>query len=180
MIYLQILWSFIKIGALTFGGGYAMLPILQNEVVKRRQWLTETEAVDYFMMAQCLPGVIAVGASILVGKKVKGNLGGILATLGVALPSMVMMSLLAALVETTIDLPMVGYALAGIRVAVCVLIANTVAQLIKKAVIDLKTFILFAAALALTLIFSFSPIIFVVVAAVVGIVLKLVAGRKTS
>lgn len=180
MSYLQLLWSFLKIGALTFGGGYAMLPILQDEIIKRRQWLSDIEVMDYFMMSQCLPGVIAVGTSILIGKKIKGNLGGIIAALGVSLPSMVMMAAVTALVETTIDLPVVGYALAGIRVAVSVLVVNTVAQLLKTSIVDIKTFILFAVALAVALIFSFSPVIFVIVAAVAGIVLKLVAGGKAS
>ena len=93
------LWSmffaFARIGGLTFGGGYAMLPMLQREVVEKRGWATEEELMDYYAIGQCTPGVIAVNTATFIGQKYRGDLGGIVCTLGVVFPSLIIISLLA-------------------------------------------------------------------------------------
>ena len=157
---------------MTFGGGYAMLPILQREVVEKRGWATENELMDYYAIGQCTPGVIAVNTATFAGRKVKGNAGGIVATLGVVFPSIVIISLLAGVITTFADVAWVKNAFAGIRVCVCVLIFNAVVKLWKKSVVDKKTLALYALILFASLLTDLSPVIFVLFAAVSGIVLQ--------
>ena len=133
---LELFLTFAKVGVMTFGGGYAMLPILQREVVENKGWATEEELADYFAIGQCTPGVIAVNTATFIGRKKDGVPGGIVATLGVVFPSLVIISLLAGVITRFSELVWVKNAFAGIRVCVCVLIFNAVWKLGKKAVID--------------------------------------------
>ena len=118
--------AFARIGGLTFGGGYAMLPMLQKEVVEKYHWATEEELMDYYAIGQCTPGVIAVNTATFVGQKRRGVVGGIFATLGVVAPSLVIVCIIAAFISNFADLPAVQNAFAGVRVCVCVLIFNAV------------------------------------------------------
>lgn len=170
--------TFAKVGVMTFGGGYAMLPILQREVVEKKGWATEEELTDYYAIGQCTPGVIAVNTATFIGQKKKGILGGIVATLGVVFPSLVIISLLAGVIEAFCNLVWVQHALAGIRVCVCILILNAVVKLYKKAVLDKLTFLIFLVVALGSYFTSMSPVIFVVVAAVCGIVIKAMGGQK--
>ncbi len=171
--------SFARVGVLTFGGGYAMLPMLQREVVEKRGWATEEELTDYFAIGQCTPGVIAVNTATFVGQKQGGVSGGIVATLGVVFPSFVIITLLAALLSNFADLPAVKNAFAGIRVCVCVLILNAVVKLWKKTVVDLPTLVIFVLVFGLSLFLDISPVIFVVAAGAAGAVLgSLGVGKK--
>ena len=174
----EMFLTFAKVGVMTFGGGYAMLPILQREVVDNKGWATEEELMDYFAIGQCTPGVIAVNTATFIGQKYKGTLGGIFATLGVVFPSVVIISLLAGVIETFSHIALVQHAFGGIRVCVCVLIFNAVVGLYKKAVVDLPTLLLFLAVAAGSYFTPISPVIFVVVAAVLGLVLKVLGGKK--
>ncbi len=178
MILLDLFFTFAKVGVMTFGGGYAMLPILQREVVEKKGWATEEELMDYFAIGQCTPGIIAVNTATFIGQKNKGILGGIFATLGVVFHSLIIISLLAGVIETFSHIALVQHALAGIRVCVCVLIFNAVVGLYKKAVIDLPTFIIFLLVAVGSYFTPLSPVVFVIAAAVVGIVLKVVGGKK--
>ncbi len=174
---LSLFFTFAKIGVMTFGGGYAMLPILQREVCEKKAWATDEELMDYFAIGQCTPGVIAVNTATFIGQKRKGILGGILATLGVVFPSLVIISLLAGVIEAFSHLEFVQHAFGGIRICVCVLIANAVVKLSKKSVIDWKTIIIFSGVTLASLFTDLSPVIFVLIAAVLGIAIKLVEGR---
>ena len=98
-LYIDLFFTFAKVGVMTFGGGYAMLPILQREVVENKGWATEEELMDYFALGQCTPGIIAVNVATFIGQKLTGILGGIIATLGVAFPSVVIISMLAGVIE---------------------------------------------------------------------------------
>ncbi|MBR4888728.1 MAG: chromate transporter [Clostridia bacterium] len=178
MILLDMFFTFAKVGVMTFGGGYAMLPILQREVVEKKGWATEEELMDYFAIGQCTPGIIAVNTATFIGQKNKGILGGIFATLGVVFPSLLIISLLAGVIETFSHIAIVQHALAGIRVCVCVLIFNAVLGLYKKAVVDLPTLLLFLAVAAGSYFTPLSPVVFVVLAAVLGIALKVLGGKK--
>jgi len=178
MILLDMFFTFAKVGVMTFGGGYAMLPILQREVVEKKGWATEEELMDYFAIGQCTPGIIAVNTATFIGQKNKGILGGIFATLGVVFPSLIIISLLAGVIETFSHIAIVQHALAGIRVCVCVLIFNAVLGLYKKAVVDLPTLLLFLAVTVGSYFTPLSPVVFVVLAAVLGIALKVLGGKK--
>ena len=95
----ELLLVFARIGAVTFGGGYAMLPILQRELVEKRGWVTEEEIMDYFAIGQCTPGVIAVNTATFVGIKLRGYPGAVFATVGIVLPSIVIITLIAAVIS---------------------------------------------------------------------------------
>jgi chromate transporter len=172
MSYLKLFLLFAKIGVMTFGGGYAMLPILQRELVDTRHWVTEEELADYFAIGQCTPGIIAVNTATFIGHKRKGIPGGIVATLGVVFPSLIIITILAGLITTFADLPFVQNAFAGIRVCVCVLIFNAVIKLWKGAVKSILAFGIFlVVALAATFL-NLSPAIYVLVTAALGIILE--------
>ncbi len=171
-------WTFAKVGVMTFGGGYAMLPILQREVVANKGWATEEELMDYFAIGQCTPGVIAVNTGTFIGQKLAGIPGGIIATLGVVFPSVVIISALAGVIEAFSHLVWVQKAFGGIRVCVCVLILNAVVKLYKKAVVDKATFAIFLLVMLGSTFTNLSPVVFVLIAAVAGIILKNMEGKK--
>ena len=168
----ELFYTFAKVGVMTFGGGMAMLPILQREVVENKGWATDEELTDYFAIGQCTPGIIAVNTATFVGQKQQGVLGGIVATLGIVFPSFIIISALAGVINTFSHLAWVQHAFAGIRVCVCVLIFNAVVKLWKKSVVDKKTLALYAVILLASLLTDLSPVIFVLFAAVSGIVLQ--------
>ncbi len=170
--YVDLFLTFARIGGLTFGGGYAMLPMLQKEVVESRGWATEEELMDYYAIGQCTPGVIAVNTATFVGKSTAGIAGGIVATLGVVFPSLVIITLIAAFLMNFAELAIVKNAFAGIRVCVCLLIFNAVMKLLKKSVIDKPTAAIFAVVMLGSILTDLSPIVFVVLAGVAGIFIK--------
>ena len=171
-IYLQLFLTFAKIGVVTFGGGAAMLPILQREVVENKHWATEEELVDYYAIGQCTPGIIAVNTATFVGQKLKGLFGGIFATLGMVFPSLVIISILAGLITNFADLAWVQNAFAGIRACVCVLIFNATVRLMKKSVVDKRTAVIFVVVLLGSVFLDISPVWFVLCSALLGIILK--------
>ena len=177
-ILIDMFLTFAKVGVMTFGGGYAMLPILQREVVENKNWATEEELMDYFAIGQCTPGVIAVNTATFIGKKHKGTLGGIFATLGGVFPSILIITLLAGVIESFSHLTWVQNALAGIRICVCVLIMNAVVKLGKKSIVSFATFIIFLLVALGSLLTNISPVIFVILAAIAGIVIKTIGGSK--
>ena len=164
--------TFAKIGIMTFGGGMTMLPILQREVVENKNWTTEEELMDYYAIGQCTPGIIAVNTATFIGQKQKGIFGGILATLGVVTPSLLIITLLAGVIQQFAHLPAVKNAFAGIQVCICVLIFNAVMKLLKKAVIDKRTAGIFVLVLLGGVFLTLSPVWFVIAAALAGILLK--------
>ena len=132
----DLFWTFCKIGALTFGGGYAMLPIIQREIVENKKWSTEKEILDYYAVGQCTPGVIAVNTATFIGFKIRGIIGGIVATIGVIFPSLIIILIIASFLQNFADMAIVQSAFAGIRVAVVALIITTVIKLLKSSVKD--------------------------------------------
>ena len=167
-----LFWTFAKMGVMTFGGGYAMLPILQREVVENKHWATEEEIIDYYAIGQCTPGIIAVNTETFIGQKKRGAAGGIMATLGVVFPSLVIISILASLVTNFSHLTWVQNAFAGIQVCVCVLIFNAVMKLLKKSVVDKRTAVIFILVMLGSVFSGVSPIWFVIISAFAGILLK--------
>ena len=168
-IYWELFKAFAKVGGLTFGGGYAMIPILERELVENHDWVSEEELMDYYAVGQCTPGIIAVNTATFVGNKLAGTLGGIIASIGVVFPSVVIITVIAAVLQNFADIPAVKSAFSGIRVCVCVLIFNAVIKLWKKAVTDRAVLILFLAVFVLSVLFDISPVVFVILCACAGI-----------
>lgn len=168
----QLFFAFARIGGLTFGGGYAMLPMLQKEVVEKNKWATEEELMDYYAIGQCTPGVIAVNTATFVGQKYRGTIGGIFATLGVVFPSLVIITVIAAFISNFAHLPVVQNAFGGIRVCVCVLIFNAVTKLWKKSVKDKIAVVICLAVFAASVILELSPVLCVLLAGVTGVVVN--------
>ena len=164
--------TFARIGGLTFGGGYAMLPILQREVVEKNKWATDEELMDYYAIGQCTPGVIAVNTATFIGQKNKGIMGGVMATLGVVTPSLIIITLIAAFISNFSDLAVVKNAFAGVRVCVCVLIFNAVVKLWKSSVVDKATLVIFIGVFLGSVFTKLSPIVFVLITAIAGILVK--------
>ena len=176
---LHLFGAFFRIGLFTFGGGYAMLPMLQREVVEKYHWATDDELLDYFAIGQCTPGVIAVNTATFVGTKLRGTLGGAVATVGVVCPSVLIILLISTLLKNFADYPVVQHAFAGIRAGVCALICMSLYKLYKKGVKGAFANGIFVVSLLLVVIFDISPIIIVVAAILLG-VLKVQIGRKKS
>lgn len=176
--YFELFLTFAKIGVTTFGGGYAMLPILQREVVEEKHWASDEELIDYFAIGQCTPGVIAVNVATFIGNKLKGIVGGIVATLGVVFPSLVIITLIAAVISNFMDIVWVQNAFAGIRACVCIFIFNAVVKLWRSAVIDFPSFLIFALVFAGSTFLSISPVLYVLIAGVAGVMLTVLGVRK--
>ena len=171
MKLLTLFLSFAKVGVMTFGGGYAMIPILEREIIDRQGWASSEELMDYYAVGQCTPGVIAVNTATFIGYKVAGCAGGVVATLGVVFPSVVIISLIAGILTNFADIPAVKSAFTAIRVCVCVLIFNAVLKLWKGAVKDKAGLVLFLIVFLLSLFFDISPVVFVIFCAAAGLVL---------
>ena len=150
-IYLDLFLTFAKVGVCTFGGGYAMLPILQREVVEKKSWATDEERTDYFAVGQRTPGIIAVNTATFIGYKYKRVPGSMLATLGLVFPSLVIITAIAAFLSNFADIPVVQHALAGINAAVVALIASSVLKLGKSTLKNGTAIAIFLCVLALAL-----------------------------
>ena len=169
--YLDLFLVFMRIGGFTFGGGYAMLPMLQKEVVESRHWATEEELMDYYAIGQCTPGVIAINTASFIGYKTKGLFGAACATFGVIAPSLVIITIIAALLQNFADNMYVKYAFSGIRVCVCVLILDATIKLGQKSIIDRITLLVFLIILGLSFFTNISTVLLVILAGISGIFL---------
>mgnify|MGYP000909565688 CR=1 FL=1 len=166
-IYWQIFFTFFRIGSFTFGGGYAMIPLIQEEVVKNKKWIGEHEFIDMLAMAQSAPGVMAINTAIFIGYKMRGLKGSLIAALGTALPSFIIILLIAMVFTTFRENPTVERIFKGIRPAVVALIAAPLYKMSKSAGMTWKTVIIPIAAVLLIWLAGISPI-WVVLAAVLG------------
>ena len=192
-LYLDLFATFAKVGVCTFGGGYAMLPILQRELVEKRNWATEEELSDYFAIGQCTPGIIAVNTATFVGHKLRGAAGGVAATLSLVFPCLVIIMLIAAFLQNFAELPVVIHAFNGVRACVCALILSSVLKLRKSTVVDVPTVIIFVVVAVLAVVGNFvtfpagtalaavigfvtSPIVLVVLAGVTGLCVRAAKG----
>ena len=176
--YFDLFWTFCRIGGLTFGGGYAMLPMLQKEVVETKKWATEEEVMDYYAVGQCTPGVIAVNTATFIGYKHQGSIGALVATSGVVFPSLVIIMILASFLQSFAEIPIVQHAFNGIRVAVCVLVLNAVIKLWKGSVIDRICLMIVLATILLGIFTNISPVFIVIATAIVGLLVKGGKGEK--
>lgn len=175
---LELFWAFCRIGGLTFGGGYAMLPMLQAEVVDKYKWATEEELLDYYAVGQATPGIIAVNTATFIGYKNKGIIGALFATAGVVFPSLVIIMIIAGLIENFSDIQVVQHAFSGVRIVVCVLILNAVIKLWKNSVKGKLGIIIFILSFVAAALLKISPIYIVIISAIVGLLTKYKRGEK--
>ncbi len=178
MYLFKLFLIFAKIGLFTFGGGYAMFPVIKGEIIEKRGWITEEELLDYYAIGQCTPGIIAVNVATFVGKKLKGFFGALSATLGVIFPSIVIILLIASCINNFADLWFVQSAFSGIRVAVIVLILNTIISMWKKSMKAPFDYIVFLLALVLSFFNILSAVIVVIASAVSGIAYTVIHTKK--
>ena len=176
----DLFFTYMKIGFINFGGGYAMLPLLERELVNKRGWTTLDELRDYFAVGQCTPGVIALNVSTFIGQKRKGVAGALAAAAGFLLGPILIILLIAAFLTNFADLPAVQHAFAGIRVCVCVLILQAVLRLWKNSVVDVFSFVLYAVILALNALGTFTSLLPVKIPAAVLVILAGLAGLAVS
>ena len=174
----EIFWSFLKIGAFTFGGGYAMIPLIQHEVINRRGWLTREEFVELLTIAQAAPGPIALNTAVFVGYKYRGYRGALSAVLGVVIPSFVIILVVAMFFHTMRDNRWVDAAFKGMRPAVVALIVAPIIGLAR----GMGGFLLFVSGVvAVTVWFwEVSPVWFLVMGAVAGILWALIRGKEVK
>ncbi len=172
--------SFFKIGAVTFGGGYAMLPIIQKEIIEKKGWVSNEDVVDYYAVGQCLPGVIAVNTALFIGNKIKGKQGGIAAALGVVTPSVLIITVIAAFIQNFLEYPMVQYAFYGIRVVVCALITQAILKLWKTAVKDVFGLVVYLGALVLALFVKAPTVLLVLLSLAAGLVAHRIQEKKAG
>ena len=175
---LELFTSFFKIGILTFGGGMAMLPMLQSELVEKRHWVTEEEILDYFAIGQCTPGIIAVNTATFVGYKRKKAIGGLFSTLGVICPSIIIILIVAAFMGNISEYEIVQKALWGIRIAACALILDGIIKLFQKGVKKAFGYIVFAAALLSVLFLGAKSVIIIIIAIIVGIIYGILKAKR--
>ncbi|MDR3139756.1 MAG: chromate transporter [Treponema sp.] len=166
--YFDLLFTFMKMGCLTFGGGYAMIPVVERELINKKGWTTMDEVMDYYTIAQVTPGIIAVNVSTFVGYKRKGVPGGILTTLGFVFPGILFISIIALFLTNFSDIPAVQHAFAGIRVAVGALILDTVIKLFKGVFKDRKAIVIFILAFCLSAALNASPVLLIAAAGLAG------------
>ena len=169
---LDLFWTFFRIGGLTFGGGYAMLPMIQKEVVEKRKWATDEEVVDYYAVGQCTPGVIAVNTATFIGYKQKGIVGGVIATLGVIFPSLIIIMTIAAFLQNFAEIQCVQYAFSGIRVAVVALVINAIIKLWKTSVKDNIGIFIAITSFIVVAFLNLSPIYIILASVSIGLLLK--------
>ncbi len=165
---LRLFGVFFMIGSVTFGGGIAMLPILERELVTKRKWMTSTQMVDWFAIGQCTPGIIAVNVSTFIGYSRRGLVGAIVATAGIVTPSILVITALAGLLGQTDGIPWMQRALEGINVVVAVLLLDAVIGLGKKTLIDLPTALIAVGAFVGMAVFNVSGVFIVLASGGIG------------
>ena len=174
----KIFAAFFRIGALTFGGGYSMLPMLQKEAIDKTGWISEDQLTDFYALAQCQPGLIAVNMAVLIARPRFGFWGAMAAVGGVVLPSLLIILAIAALLGEVSHLEMIAHAFAGIRVAVAALVIQAVLRLIKNGVIDIATAVIAVGAFGVLLLDWINPVAVIIVAALSGLLIKRLTCRK--
>ncbi len=175
---LQLLLSFMKIGIVTFGGGYAMIPIIENETSKKRKWVSGEDLLDIVAISESTPGPIAICAASFIGYRVVGVIGAFMATLGVVLPSFVIIFLISIFLREFSSYDIVKYAFTGIRAGVLALIIKAVISMFKKAPKNILAYVIMALSFSLTILFSTNVLVIILSSAVVGIVASYIMRKR--
>ncbi len=175
---LALFWTFFKIGAFTFGGGYAMIPLIQREVVENHGWLDDDDIMSVIAISESTPGPIAINMATFVGYRTAGVLGSIMATLGVVLPSYIIILLVSGVLRRFYDLQPVRYAFMGIRAGVLALIAKALWSLYKKCPHNLLSYVLMMAAFIVVAFFKVSALVVIIGCALCGLISSLLMARR--
>ena len=174
----QLFLTFLKIGAFTFGGGYAMIPLISREVCDEKKWLTENDIIEVVAIAESTPGPIAVNSATFVGYKTAGFWGAFFATLGVVLPSFVIITIISFVLKEFGNLRAVKYAFWGIRAGVLALILKALVSMYKACPKGIISYIIAAGAFILTALVGFNAIYVIIGCAVLGLVYSLIAKKE--
>lgn len=170
-MFWDIFSTFFKIGISTFGGGYAMLPILEKEAVEKKGWVSMVEVMDYYAISQCTPGIIAVNTATYIGYKTNKIKGAVAAVAGILTPSIIIILIIAGLIQRFSALPILNHAFNGIQIAVGVIIINAVIKMVKSGIIDKITFVIFVGTLVILLLVKISTIWVIVGAFILSMIL---------
>lgn len=176
----QLFCSFFRIGAFTFGGGYAMIPLIQRETVEEKHWLTDDDILEILAIAESTPGPIAINSATFVGYRVAGVMGAFCATFGVVLPSLVIISILSYVIDAFKSNVYVAYAFWGIRAGVLALVTKALWTMFKKQPKKPFTYIIMFLALVAVAFFKVNTIIVLVVCAAAGLCFSIAADRKAG
>ncbi len=179
-LMLSLFWTFFKIGAFTFGGGYAMIPLIQKETAENKKWVTEDDILEIVAIAESTPGPIAINAATFVGYKVCGFAGALFSTLGVVLPSFLIISIISLVLKKFESVKVIKYAFFGIRAGVLALIVKALLSMYKKCPKNTVSYIVIAAAFILTALLKLNVLLVIVMCAVFGLVSSFIAERRTK
>jgi len=176
--YLNIFYAFLRVGLFTFGGGYAMIPVVERELINKRSWITMDEVMDYYTISQIMPGMIGVNLSFFIGNKRKGAFAGFLAALGFVLPGVTLITGVALFISNFADIPIVRHIFAGVRIAVAALILDTVIKLVKGVFKEWKPLVIYIFVFTLSVLpagllpaFMKSPVFLVAVSGITGLLI---------
>ena len=177
---LNLYFSFAKIGTFTIGGGLAMMPMMQAELIEKRKWITDEEIIDYYAVGQSTPGIVAVNVATFVGYKQMGIIGGIFATLGMVTPSLVIIMILAGLINSINDFPIIQKALKGINVAVAALLTSTIINFMKKTIKKFTNAIFMLISFLLVFVLKLPSFWIILFALLIGVVLTYKEKKKAA
>lgn len=175
---MELFLTFLKIGALTFGGGYAMMPIMRKEVVEKKSWADDDDILKILVISESTPGVLAVNSATFIGYKIGGFKGSLVATLGVVIPSFIIISIISLFIIEFKQLTLVAYAFYGIQAGVAVLITRAAFKLSKKIHFSVFSVIILLSSLAVALLTGFSVIYILIISALLGIVYGIIANIR--
>ncbi len=178
--YLEIYLTFAKIGTFTIGGGLAMMPMMQRELIQKRNWITEEDLIDYYAVGQSTPGIVAVNVSTFVGYKQLGILGGIIATLGMITPSLVIITILAKMINSIDQFPIVQKALKGINVAVAALLTSVIINFTKKTIKNIVNAIFMCIGFILVFFLKVPSFYIIIGAIILGIIISVINQKKAA
>ena len=178
--FIELFTVFFKIGALTFGGGIAMLPMLQRELVDNKKWATEEELMDYYSIGQCTPGIIAINTATFIGYKLKGKMGAVFSTFGVVCPSVIIIICIAGFISNFLHIQWVIHAFAGVKIAVAALVLDAFISFLKKNVKTKVSIILCVLAFILNLILKISPVYIIFACVVFSVFLTKYNNKKEA
>lgn len=176
----NLYFSFAKIGTFTIGGGLAMMPMMQSELIQKRKWITDEELIDYYAVGQSTPGIVAVNVATFVGYKQMGIIGGVFATLGMITPSLVIIMILASLINSINDFPIIQKALKGINVAVAALLTSTIINFMKKTIKKFTNAIFMMISFLLVFVFKLPSFWIILFALLIGVVLTYKEKKKVA
>ncbi|MBR3605388.1 MAG: chromate transporter [Candidatus Gastranaerophilales bacterium] len=177
--FLNIFLIFLKIGAILLGGGYVIIPIMQSELVEKRKWLSEDELCDYYCVSQCLPGIIAINMSILVGYKMAKFKGVLASIIGMSFSPFVAIVIVANLLSKIINLPFIEGIFWGVNLAVIVLIYLALKEMWQKSIVDLFSAFWFLLILSLSIL-KVNPAILIISSIILGLIIYFIKEKKNA